>query len=164
MKKRIIFALILFVLLCGACLPAGYCLHAVLSRQKLELGFNLPQMAGAVFHTPEALRLWLLLCALCGLFCVWALVSSTYLNYKNGLYQVTPDISIPLPAGQGEYGTAWWLSLKQLNKAFTEVRVPKDCLQELMAGGEQDYAEIQSLRQQGLLNAKAGKNGRCERV
>lgn len=164
MKKRIIFALVLFVLLCGACLPVGYYLHAVLSRQTVSLSFDIGRMISGVFGSPAALRLWLLLCALCGLFCIWAMVGSTCLNYKNGMYQVTPDIFIPLPAGHGEFGTAWWMSPKRLKKVFTSVRTSKDCLQELAAQGEWDYAQIESLRQQGLLDAKAGRNGRGEQA
>lgn len=163
MKKRIIFAIVLFALLCGACLPAGYYLHTVLSRQAVDLSFDLGHIISGVFGTPAALRLWLMLCALCGLFCIWAMVGSTYLNYKNKMYQVTPDIFIPLPAGHGEFGTAWWISEKKLGEVFSKVHSPKNCLQELIAQGESDYMQVEFLRQQGLLDAKTGRNGRGER-
>ena len=158
MKKRIIFAIILFALLCGVCLPVAGFLHAALSRQPLSLDFW--AMVAGVFRTPQALRLWLLMCALCGLFCVWAMVSSTYLNYKNGQYRVTPDISIPMPAGHGEFGTAWWMSGKAQRKAFSEVEIPKDALQDLFAAGDCEAAEIEQLRAEGLLDARKKKNGR----
>lgn len=141
-------------------MPVVYYLHAVLAKQTVDLSFNIGHIVSGVFGTPAALRLWLLLCALCGLFCIWAMVSSTYLNYKNGMYQVTPDIVIPMPAGHGEYGTAWWMSQKKLDKFFTKVCIPNNCLKELLVGGEEDYSEIQRLRQQGILDAKTGKNGR----
>ena len=160
MKKRLIFAIILFVLLCAVCLPVAYYLHAVLSRQTLDLSFQLGRIVSGVFHTPMLLRLWLLMCALCALFCVWAIVGSSYLSYKNGMYQVTPLIPVPLPAGNGEYGTAWWMSERQLRQSFAEIHIPKDCLAELLRSGEMEYNEVEQLRQQGVLDAEAGLNGR----
>ena len=132
MKKRIIFAIILFVLLCAVCLPVAYYLHAVLSRQTLDLSFRPGRIVSGVFHTPMLLRLWLLMCALCALFCIWAIVGSSYLSYKNGMYQVTPSIPVPLPAGNGE----------------------------LLCPGEMEYNEAEQLRQQGVLDADAGLDGR----
>ncbi len=160
MKKRIIFAIILFVLLCAVCLPVAYYLHAVLSRQTLDLSFRLGRIVSGVFHTPMLLRLWLLMCALCALFCIWAIVGSSYLSYKNGMYQVTPSIPVPLPAGNGEYGTAWWMSNWQLRQSFAEIHIPKDCLAELLCPGEMEYNEAEQLRQQGVLDADAGLDGR----
>lgn len=49
-------------------------------------------------------------------------------TYKSDLMEITPDIKTPVPAGQGQYGTARWLTKKEIDRTFDHVVIEKDKL------------------------------------
>ena len=162
LKKRMIAALLLWALLAALAMPMCYNLDKILSGTPETFRFNPQVIVPAVWSNARLRRLWLLLAALCGLFCAWAMVGSSWLRYDNKLYTVVPGITIPLPAGHGEHGTSWWMDGRKKGKVWTQAAVVPERLEELLSAGNTDYAEIQALRASGRLNAEAGKDGREE--
>lgn len=144
MKKRVITAIILWLILAGVVLPPVVAdLHALLSRQTEALTIK-PWVGWQVVLEGELpLRLYLLLAALCALGVLWAVVSSSYINYKSGMIQVTPDIVTPAPAGQGQYGTARWLEKRQIPKYYAVAEVKNKALEELLIQGKSDFEEVE---------------------
>lgn len=144
MKKRVITAIILWLILAGVVLPPVVAdFHALLSRQRSALTIK-PWVGWRVILSGELpLRIYLLSAALCALGVLWAVVSSTYINYKSGMIQVTPDIATPAPAGQGQYGTARWLATKQIPRYYGVALIQRDNLQELLAAGQKDFEEVE---------------------
>lgn len=55
-------------------------------------------------------------------------------QYKADMIQVTPDIRTPAPAGQGQHGTARWLSKKEIDQVFASCIIDKDT-REVESGG-----------------------------
>ena len=66
--------------------------------------------------------------------------SREYIKYKSKMVHVCLDIKTPAAEGQGQYGTAHWLSKQDKEKAFTVVHVDinSPCLQQLKACGRDD--------------------------
>lgn len=55
-------------------------------------------------------------------------------QYKADMIQVTPDIRTPAPAGQGQHGTARWLTKKEIDQVFASCIIDKDT-REVESGG-----------------------------
>ena len=160
LKKRIFAAVLLWLLLSAMALPICYNLDRVLSGNPGALEFRPKVVFPAVWNNPLLLRMWLLVVALCGLFTLLAMAGSAYLKYNNKLYTVVPGVQIPLPAGRGEHGTAWWMPKAAMGKAWTQVSVDPKAMVDLLAAGTADQVEIQRLRAEGKLDAGRGRDGR----
>lgn len=73
---------------------------------------------------------------------IFAIVyASNSVNYKSDMYRVTPDIEIPYPAGQGQYGTSWFISEKELGRFFTKITVDEDStvIRELLKKSKEEF-------------------------
>ena len=118
MKRRILAAALSFLLL--------LCLSAVLAGN-LDLLMTVGSEACTLspaqllprLMTPKAGKLFLALCTLSMLGIIWALFGQSYLNYRSKMYQVVPEFEIPMPEGQGQYGTAWFLDPKKYPDVFS---------------------------------------------
>ena len=62
-----------------------------------------------VFGGEKPRKLYLLLEALVVLLCVVYYVCAEQ-TYQTDTYKVTDNISVPVPSGQGQHGTAWFMS------------------------------------------------------
>ncbi len=138
MKKRLITAVVTALL--GLCLSliGAYNMHLALSR----LGgftFN-PLTAMAVFQIPKARAIFLLLYAFVLLAIFWMIAGRSYIKYKSDMYEVTPNIKIPKPEGQGQYGTSWFLDPKKYDQAYAVAAIDEDSelIRDLMAHGYDD--------------------------
>ena len=81
-----------------------------------------------VFGGEKPRKLYLLLEALVVLLCVVYFVCAER-TYQTDTYKVTDNISVPLPSGQGQHGTAWFMSNKIKRRAFDYIRIsPADPL------------------------------------
>ena len=56
------------------------------------------------------------------------------------MQQIVPGVETPMPAGQGQYGTARCMPKERIPKAFTVIRIDSDSrlIQQLLAEGEDD--------------------------
>lgn len=145
MKKRVITAIIVWLVLAGVVLPPVVAdLHALLSRQTEALTIK-PWVGWQVVLTGEiTLRLYLLLAALCALFVIWAVASSSYINYRSGMIQVTPDIATPAPAGQGQFGTARWADKQDLARWYSCLKIDRAETAQMLEAGKEDYKEVEN--------------------
>lgn len=160
LKKRIITAVVLWLVLTALALPLCYNLDHLLSRQTKTLDFDIYTMCVEVGRNAQLLRMWLLVSGLCALGVIWALVGSAWIRYNNKLYTVVPGVKIPVPSGRGEHGTAWWMQRKDMGSNWTEATVQAATLQELLDAGAADIEEITQLRNAGLLDADKMLTGR----
>ncbi len=148
MKKRLTIAGCVLFLSAGLVLPVlALDIHALLSREMGAL--TLSPIAGwqAVWHTGQVRMLYLFLFAALGLSLLWAVISSSSLQYRSDMQCLTPDIATPCASGQGQYGTARWLSKKKYAACFTVVNlenVPE--LDALLAAGRQERKDIDAKR------------------
>lgn len=77
----------------------------------------------AIYRLEQVRMMYLLFLAMLMLMLLWAIISSSTLNYRSDMQQVTPKISTPCAAGQGQYGTAKWLPKDEYKECFMEIEV-----------------------------------------
>ena len=77
-----------------------------------------------VFGGEKPRKLYLLLEALVVLLCVVYYVCAER-TYQTDTYKVTDNISVPVPSGQGQHGTAWFMSDKIKRRLFDYIRISK---------------------------------------
>ena len=118
MKKRIFTAILTFLFLLFLCviLVCNFHLFMTQGRQSCTLQ---PAILLKQLFSPQCGKLFLLFAALSTLAVLWALFGHSYLNYRSTMYQVVPGFEIPMPEGQGQYGTAWWMEKKDYDKHFS---------------------------------------------
>lgn len=68
--------------------------------------------------------------------------------YKAKQYKVTDRISIPVPAGQGQYGTAWFMSPDELHKRYTKLKISKHdkVINTLLAKGKERQESVKKYK------------------
>lgn len=74
----------------------------------------------------EKLKLFLCVVALEGAFVLW--LSMNKPSYKSKMIEITPDIHIPAPAGQGQCGDARFLRKDEYDNVFKSQIISKDIL------------------------------------
>ena len=99
-----------------------------------------------VFGGEKPRKLYLLLEALVVLLCVVYFVCAER-TYQTDTYKVTDNISVPVPSGQGQHGTAWFMSDKEKHSMYHFVEI------------SQSNAVIKSLMEQGRKRFEAVENG-----
>lgn len=142
MKRRIAAAVITLLLFSCLALLGAYNVHQIFSRQ-LQLSWSLWRCIAAVFGVPEVRR-WFLLLECCALLSViWMIYSRQHIKYKSNTVQICPGIETPVVDGQGQYGTARWLSDQELTIVFTVVTVDTNAalLRQLRQSGADDLKE-----------------------
>ena len=98
-----------------------------------------------VFGGEKPRKLYLLLEALVVLLCVVYFVCAER-TYQTDTYKVTDNISVPVPSGQGQHGTAWFMSDKTKRRAFDYIRISKSdpLISRLVSIGENRYRAIEN--------------------
>lgn len=75
-----------------------------------------------VLGTARALRLFLGFAGV-GLFLtLWALFGNVRVDCRSDEYEVVPGFSVPVPEGQGQHGTAWWMPRGDAGRVFGMAR------------------------------------------
>ena len=98
-----------------------------------------------VFGGEKPRKLYLLLEALVVLLCVVYFVCAER-TYQTETYKVTDNISVPVPSGQGQHGTAWFMSDKIKRRAFDYISISKadPLISRLVSIGEERYRAIEN--------------------
>jgi hypothetical protein len=141
MKRRLITAAIALVPSIYLSLIGAYNLHFLLTGHP-NWTPN-PIIALAILGIPKAQTLFLLLFAMFLLGIAWMVFGREYIKYRSDMYQVTPDIKIPRPEGQGQYGTAWWLDPKKFDQTFATAKIDtkSELITSLINSGYDDLKE-----------------------
>ena len=139
MKRRLIAAAISLLLFSCLAVLGAHNIHQLLSHQ-LSFSWHISVCLLTIVKDP-LVRLWFLLLESCAFLAVfWMAFGREYIKYKSKMIHVCLDIDTPAAEGQGQYGTAHWLSKREREKVFTAIHV--DCttskLQELMEHGRDD--------------------------
>lgn len=140
MKRKFTFAAIWFFSAAVLSLGLAFNLHCLLSGQVQNCTVAVVDLLEAVMVIPEVRKLYLLLLALSAVAILYILLDSRPITVRSDMQQVTPTLQTPAAAGQGQFGTARWLSSKQYPMAFDEVLVDtgSPLIQQLMAEGRDD--------------------------
>lgn len=148
MKKRLTVAALVLAVAALVVIPVlALDIHALLSRENGLLTVSPLVGWAAVVGIPQVGKLYGILTATLGLLLVWIIASGSSLKYRSNMQRVTPDISTPCADGQGQFGTARWLTKNKYGKCF-HVRALSEVegLEELLKAGEQDKVDIDGKR------------------
>lgn len=118
MKRRVIVVLCVTPLLLAAAILLGYNFHILLSGSG-AFSYRPRVVFGALLEI-ENVRLFTLIFAAAELLMLLIAILSTpsAARVKNDTYKVISGICIPVAAGHGEYGTAWFTSQHELRRHF----------------------------------------------
>ena len=53
---------------------------------------------------------------------LWALFGNVRVDCRSDEYEVVPGFSVPVPEGQGQHGTAWWMPRRDAGRVFGTAR------------------------------------------
>lgn len=148
MKKRLTVAALVLLVSMAVILPIlARDIHALLSGNTGLLSVSPLAGWAAVLQISQVGKLYLLLSGALALLILWAMVSSSSLKYRSDMQRITPEISTPCADGQGQYGTARWLSKNKYDKCFhAQSLADLDGLEELLEAGKRDKEEIDGKR------------------
>lgn len=168
-RFRIIAACVGFLLAAVAALFLAAALDGFLSQRS-----SVPEFSG-LLHSIEILAASgkaqiiyvILVCMLFAAAVLFAIVNPT--PYMADTVQVTPDIAIPKKAGQGQHGTAWFMSDTERRTIFDDVEYTNSSINELVCLGHERgvreadtgkiiIAEIEKLNPQIVKDIEAGDN------
>lgn len=116
MKRKLLPAILVFII-SEIVLTYYFAQMDSMLRQEHLSSINFIATIIFISKSPKSLQLFGLIFMLS---IVASLIALTWNNetYKSKQYKVTDNISIPIPAGQGQCGTAWWLQKADFNRAF----------------------------------------------
>lgn len=120
-KWRIVSTLLLLGLLWTGSACIAYNLDRLLTGNALSVRPDI--WISGLLTEPQAGKLFLLLAVSSVLLIGWILVSRDFVKYKSGIRNILPGINTPLPAGEGQYGTAHWLDFHSYDRVWTGVQV-----------------------------------------
>lgn len=149
MKKdhyRIPVCIFLFVMGTFAAAELSQILNDSLTDGKLSAVFtSIPDVFNNIISIDKQRKLFLLLEAFAALMCVIYYVCAKR-TYQADTFAVTDDISVPVPYGQGQHGTAWFMTDKEKKSCFRYVDIsPVDSLiTKLTELGKRRYAAVEN--------------------
>lgn len=127
-KKNIPFVVFAFIACLIIALYATAYMDAALRKQQLT-SFKFLYIVNAVYKNKLALKIYGYLIITIIMAFLYLFISDTK-SYKSDQVKITDTISTPVPAGQGQCGTARWLSKKEYDKAFSNYEFDMDILKE----------------------------------
>ena len=151
MSKKILYRIpvCIFIFVVGSITAPLFAsvLNDVLTTGRISTDLtDFSTIISGVFGGEKPRKLYLLLEALVVLLCVVYFVCAER-TYQTDTYKVTDNISVPVPSGQGQHGTAWFMSNKEKHSMYHFVEI------------SQSNAVIKSLMEQGRKRFEAVENG-----
>lgn len=102
-------------------------------------------LIGNIFTQDKLGQLFFLLEALVVLICIVYFVCAKR-TYQADTYAVTDNLSIPVPYGQGQHGTTWFMSEKEKKEVFDYIKISpmNPLVSKLVALGRERYDAIEN--------------------
>ena len=89
------------------------------------LNINISTILNAIIREKQVLMLFFLIEIILSLL-LWLITNKGGKVYKSQTIKLTDKISIPNSVGQGQYGTSWWMSIKELKNIFKPNKIKKN--------------------------------------
>lgn len=146
-RKWIVLLIVLLICAAFVIPQISADLHYLLLQQPYLLTLNPINGWHTILAGGKPLRFYLLFTAASALFLVWLLIEQS-IDYKTKTQKIAPGIVTPRPAGQGQHGTARWMSKREVRKTFTgwTIRKSSSPLKELIEAGKNDRKEIRNAK------------------
>lgn len=138
----------IFILIIGtfAALIFSNALNDMLTEDRITTRMtDISGLIGNVLAEDKLKQLFLLLEVLVLLMCAVYYVCADR-SYQAETFAVTDEISVPVPYGQGQHGTAWFMSDKIKRRAFGYISISKSdpLISRLVSIGEERYRAIEN--------------------
>ena len=117
--NRKILLIIAIIFSIGICAYTSVNLHFLLSKDfESMLNLNLQDIIKTLFADKRILLIFIILETIVITFLL-LFTNKTKNIYHSKTIKLTDKIEVPVPAGDGQYGTAWWLQKKDYDKIFS---------------------------------------------
>lgn len=114
-----------FILIIGtyAAMALSQLFHDSITNGIITISFaNIPAVVRSICANGNQLKLFLLFeCFVIMLSILYYVLANR--TYQADTYKVTDEISIPVPYGQGQHGTAWFMSDKDKKRCFPSIKI-----------------------------------------
>lgn len=155
MKKRLIFALFIFILVAAFLLPLVTAnIDQFLKSQTSADGLisenygiiGLSESWSVVLQSARALQIWVMSSVILALLLFLLTLQGAGIDHRSRMQRITPDIVTPCADGQGQCGTARWMSKGEIRKVFSLWKVPvkSTSFKALLRAGKADRKEIRN--------------------
>lgn len=148
MKKdyyRIPVCIFLFVVGTLSAAALSEMLNSSIMYGKLSTSLtNIPAIIGNILSNNKQLKLFFLFEMFVLLMCAVYYICAKR-TYQADTFAVTNEISVPVPYGQGQHGTAWFMSEKEKKKYFQHVEISpaNTVVAKLIELGKKRYAAVE---------------------
>lgn len=148
MKNKYKLIMCAFIAIVGsyASLILANMVNETLLYRKVQTSlFDLPALISNMFMYERAGMLFVALEGAVALGCIAYFLCSQK-PYQAKTYKVTEDIEIPIPYGQGQHGTAWFMTDKEKKTMFKNVVISGTdaTVQKLMKLGQKRYEAVET--------------------
>ena len=148
MKNKYKLIMCAFIAIVGsyASLILANMVNETLLYRKVQTSlFDLPALIGNMFMYERAGMLFVALEGAVALGCIAYFLCSQR-PYQAKTYKVTEDREIPIPYGQGQHGTAWFMTDKEKKTMFNHVDILNNdpVVQKLLKLGRKRYEAVET--------------------
>lgn len=119
MNKKILLPIALILSVIFSMYIATFAFYFLKGNLEIILNMNIATILNTIKTEPKVLALFLLIEIVLGLL-LWLFSNKNGNVYKSKTVKLTDKIIVPNFVGQGQYGTSWWMSIKDLKKLFNE--------------------------------------------
>ena len=120
MKKVVVLSITFFILI-AVSLVLSYNLHMVFTGGEIVL-FD-PKLHIMSLSNSKIRQFFGLFSVASLLFIFYLVFAQYYMNMASGRQRITPKVSIPAAAGEGQYGTAKFATSKDIEKDFQSIKI-----------------------------------------
>ncbi|MCL2076841.1 MAG: type IV secretory system conjugative DNA transfer family protein [Oscillospiraceae bacterium] len=145
LKRKLILGGVIFVLGGIGCIFFSTVIHLALRGEDTVQLQSFEYCLNSLKESETHLMLFLLLLGGVGLASL-ALILTVQKPYQSREIKITPDITIPASAGQGQYGSARFMTNKEISKAFPrfELTPGNDTIKKLINNGKKLYKAVEN--------------------
>lgn len=111
-------------------------------------------------------QMWLILELIALAISIYIFFTTGKEYYKSELYKVTDTLSIPMKAGQGQFGTSWFASKSEIHKRYTKLKLStKDPLvKKLLENGDKRREAVKEYEKSQKVKRKPKKTKKVKIV
>lgn len=117
MNKKILLPIALVLSIVFSLYISTFAFYFFKGNLEMVLNINIETILNTIKNEPKVLMLFFLIEIILGLL-LWLFSNKNGNIYKSQTIKLTDKISVPSAVGQGQYGTSWWMNLKELKKIF----------------------------------------------
>lgn len=125
MNKKILLPIALILSVIFSMYISTFVYYFLKGDLEIILNIDVSIILNTIKEQPKVLGLFFLIELILGLL-LWLFSNRNGNVYKSETVKLTDKISVPNTVGQGQYGTSWWMTLKELKKIFKENVIKKE--------------------------------------